>query len=95
VFKKIERATKDEKLAEMITKMIKQDPFDCPTLTQIFNFIKRKNNEYEPKNTSNPTVEFDMEKIQLTDKYNSGLGSNRKKFTRPCCKTTENEEVDV
>ena len=75
--------------------MIKQDPFDCPTLTQVFNFVKRKNNEYEPRNTINPTVEFDMEKIQLTDKYNSSPGSNRKKFTRPCCKTTENEEVDV
>lgn len=40
----------------MVTKMIKQDPFDCPTLSQIYNFMKRKNNEYEPKNSANPTV---------------------------------------
>lgn len=40
----------------MVTKMIKQDPFDCPTLSQIYNFMKRKNNEYEPKNSTNPTV---------------------------------------
>jgi len=44
----------------MIAKMIKQDPFDCPNLSQIFNFTRRKNNEYEPKNSGNPTVEFDM-----------------------------------
>jgi hypothetical protein len=30
----------------MITKMIKQDPFDSPTLIQICNFMKRKSNEY-------------------------------------------------
>lgn len=75
----------------MITKMIKQDPFDCPTLTQIFNFTRRKNNEYEPKNGSNPTVQFDMQKIQLTDKYRLNQASTRKKFSRPCCKTTQNE----
>lgn len=40
----------------MISKMIKQDPFDCPNLNQIYNFIKRKNNQYLPKDGSNPTV---------------------------------------
>lgn len=44
----------------MIAKMIKQDSFDCPTLSQIFNFTRRRYNEYEPKNSGNPTVEFDM-----------------------------------
>lgn len=71
----------------MIAKMIKQDPFDCPTLNQIYNFSKRKSKQYEPKNTNNPTVEFDMEKIQLTDKYNND-STLKKKFNRPCCKTT-------
>ena len=74
----------------MIAKMIKQDPFDCPTLVQIYNIVKRKNKQYEPKDHSNPIVEVDLEKIQLTDKYNNHNSTKRKKFFRPCCKTVEN-----
>lgn len=89
-FKRIEKITKDEKLAELITKMIKQDPFDSPTLVQVCNFMKRKSQEFEPKNVPNPTVEFDMEKIQLTDKYNlspiskslTGLVARRQRMRR-------------
>ena len=44
----------------MIAKMIKQDPFDCPTLLQIYNTVKRKNKLYEPKDHSNPIVEVDL-----------------------------------
>lgn len=76
----------------MVSRMIKQDPFECPTLTEVINFSRRKSKEYEPNPNSNPTVEFDIEKIQLTDKYR---GEMMKKFARPCCKTVENEEVDV
>lgn len=71
--------------------MIKQDPFDCPTLTQIFNVVRRKNKQYEPKNNANPIVEVDLEKIQLTDKYNNNATTKKKGFFRPCCKTVENE----
>ena len=73
----------------MISKMIKQDPFDCPTLIQIYNISKRRNKEFEPKDNNNPIVEVDLEKIKLTDKYNHGT-TRRKKFFRPCCKTVEN-----
>ncbi len=68
--------------------MIKQDPFDCPTLTEILNFTKRKAKEHEPKNCNNPTVELDMEKIQLTDKYQQREPTPRRRFFRACCKTT-------
>ena len=44
----------------MVAKMIKQDPFDCPTLIQIYNIVKRKNKQYEPKDHSNPIVEVDL-----------------------------------
>lgn len=40
----------------MISKMVKQDPFDSPNLTQLYNLIKRKNKMYEPKNNNNPTL---------------------------------------
>ena len=73
----------------MISKLIKQDPFDCPTLLQIYNVAKRKNKLFEPKDNNNPVVEVDLEKIQLTDKYNNAV-TKRKKFYRPCCKTAEN-----
>lgn len=68
----------------MITKMIKQDPFQTPSLTQLYNFIRKKNKIYEPKANANPTLELELERIKLTDKYYKG---RTKKFIRPCCKT--------
>jgi hypothetical protein len=95
VFGRLAAVTKDDKFAEMIAKMIKQDPFESPTLAQVYSMSKKKHREYEPKSTANPIMEFEMEKIQLTDKYNCDL-SPKRKFIRPCCcKVVENEETEV
>lgn len=46
--------------------------------------MKRKNKQYEPKSNANPTLELELEKIKLTDKFRD---VKKKKFARPCCKT--------